>query len=138
MQDFSDLIGTVDAMIVDFGLDAMLVAQVDTGEYDPATATNTVVITEIPIRAILMELTLQSNGQGTRDKTLIMDGDKVLYTRPSGAAIAALMPNGVITVDSTDDRVIAGGVKYKVVTTKVVDPTGSGANPIMFELYLRR
>lgn len=138
MQDFSDFIGLVNDMMDEFGSTGILLTQLDAGEYDPATGTANVITGEIPIRCIFMDLTLQSNGSGTRDRTLIQDGDKVLYVSPSAALIPALMPNGVLEVDSSDDKVVVGGYTYSVVTSKVIDPTASGTNPIMFELYLRR
>lgn len=138
MQDFSDFAGLVSSMMDEFGGNATFITQIDTGEYNPATGTNTVVTSEIPIRAILMDLTLQSNGQGTKDKTLIQDGDKVLYVRPTDYLLPILMPDGVLVVDSADDRVIVGGIKYKVVTMKAIDPTASELQPLLYELYIRR
>ena len=139
MQDFSDFANAINLMMDDFGLDAMLVTQLDAiGGYNPATATAAIASDSIPVRGILMELTLQSNGQGTKDKTLIKDGDKVFYARPTDYLLPILMPDGILEVDSTDDRVIVGGVTYKVVTTKVVDPSATGTMPLLFELYLRR
>ena len=87
---------------------------------------------------ILMDLTLRSNGAGTKDKTLIMDGDKVFYTRPTDELSAALMPNGVMDISKSDNRVTIAGTTYKVVTIKWVDPMATMAVPVMFELYLRR
>lgn len=138
MQDFSDLIGLVDSMMDEFGLTATLVTTLDGGDYDPTTGTITPIVENIPIRCILMDLTLQSNGAGTRDKTLIQDGDKILYVRPSDTLLPILMPNGILAIDSADDKVIVGGYTYDVVTTKTLDPTASGTAPIMFELYIRR
>lgn len=138
MQDFSDFIDAINEMMDDFGTTGMLVTQLDAGEYDPETGMNTVITGEIPIRCILMDLTLQSNGAGTRDKTLIQDGDKVLYVRPSDTLLPILMPNGILEFDSSDDKIKVGGVTYGVVTAKVLDPMATGTLPIMFELYLRR
>lgn len=138
MQDFSDFISTVNMMMDEFGTTGTLVTQLSTGEYDPATSTNTVVRGEIPIRCILMDLTLQSNGAGTKEKTLIQNGDKVLYVRPSDELLPILMPNGILEIDSSDDNVIVGGQSYGVVTAKVIDPSATGLKPVMFELYIRR
>ena len=138
MQDFSDFIGAINEMMDDFGTSGFLITQLGAGEYNPATSTTEVITGEIPIRCILMDLTLQSNGAGTRDKTLIQDGDKILYVRPSDELLPLLMPNGILEIDSSDDRVRVGGLVYDVVRTKVVDPSATGTKPIMFELYLRR
>jgi len=138
MQDFSDFIGMVNDMMDDFGSQGVLITQLSTGDYNPATGTNVVTNSEIPITCILMDLTLQSNGAGTKDKTLIQDGDKVLYVRPSTELLPILMPNGILEVDSADDKVIVGGFTYDIVTTKIIDPTASNTTPLLFELYLRR
>jgi hypothetical protein len=138
MQDFSDFIGLVNSMMDDFGTSGVLVTTLKSGEYDPATGTATNLSGEIPFRCILMDLSLQSNGAGTRDRSLIRDGDKVLYVRPSDVLLPLLMPDGILEFDSADDKVIVGGVTYGVVTSKVIDPTATWQKPIMFELYIRR
>jgi hypothetical protein len=138
MQDFSDFIGLVNDMMDEFGTVGTLVVNLEGDGYDPATGTTNSVTADIPIKCIIMDLTLQSNGAGTRDKTLIQDGDKVLYVRPSDELLPILMPDGILAVDSSDDKVVVGGHTYDVVTTKVLDPTASGTKPIMFELYIRR
>ena len=137
MQNFSDFINTVNEMMSDFGAEAIYTTQIDLGEYDPLTATSSVSVSDIPITAILMDLTLRSNGMGTKDKTLIVDGDKILYVRPTDYLLPILMPGGTLSVDTSDDRVTIGGAVYKVVTMKSLNPTGS-TQPILFELYLRR
>lgn len=138
MKDFSDFISGITGMMDDFGLSAVLITQHDIGEYNVATGIKPVLVGEIAIRGIMMDLTLQSNGLGTRNKTLIQEGDKIFYVKPTQHLLPILMPDGVLAVDSTDDRVIVGGATYKVVTTKTVDPTASRTQPLLFELYLRR
>lgn len=138
MRDFSDFIGGINGMMADFGLNAVLVTQLDMGEYDVVTGVKPVVTGNIPIRGIMMDLMLHSNGAGTRPNTTIQAGDKVFYVRPTDYLLPILMPDGVLAVDSTDDRVIVGSTTYKVVRTKTVDPTSSRTTPLMFELYLRR
>lgn len=137
-SDFSDFFAMVNDMMDDFGSQGILVTKLANGEYDPATSTNNVITADIAITCILMDMTLQSNGAGTRDKTLIRDGDKVLYVRPSDELLPILMPNGILEVDSADDRVVVGGFTYDIVTTKIIDPTASNTRPLLFELYLRR
>jgi hypothetical protein len=138
MQGFSDFIELVNSMMAEFGTTGVLVTHLADGEYDPATGTSAAITGDIPIKCILMDLTLQSNGASTRDGTLIRDGDKVLYVRPSDVLIPILMPNGILEIDSADDRVVVGGVSYRIVTSKVIDPSATGQNPIMFELYVRQ
>lgn len=130
MQDYSDFHHVVQDMMGDFGTPGLLLRPRE-AEYDPDTGTAEAGVDELPITCILMDLTLQSNGAGTREKTLIRDGDKVLYVQPAdglGTVLAA--------VDSATDKVVVGGVTYDVVTTKSLDPTAS--DPILFELYVRR
>lgn len=138
MRSFSDFTSLVNEMMDEFGSDAILITKLDGGAYDPATAKKSVVMGQITIKCIFMDLTLQSNGEGTRERSLIKAGDKVLYVRPSDELLPILMPDGILAVDSSDDKVIVGGHTYDIVTTKVVDPTASGTSPILFELYLRR
>lgn len=138
MQDFSDFILVVDDMIKDFGSVGVLTTQLESGDYDPSTAKNTVVTADITVYGIIMDLSLQSNGLGIKDKTLIQAGDKICYLRPSDELLPILMPDGILVIDPADDRVAFGNVTYKVVTVKVLDPTSSLTKPIYFELYLRR
>lgn len=138
MRDYSDFAAGIDSMMADFGTNAFLVTQLDTGEYDAEAGVKPVVTSQIPIRGIIMDLTLQSNGLGTKVRTMIQAGDKVFYVKPTDYLLPILMPDGVLAVDSTDDRVVIGKATYKVVTMKIMDPDASGTAPILFELYLKR
>jgi hypothetical protein len=138
MSNFSDFIETVNALMEDFGLDATYTTIIGMGEYDPALGSAPVSVGEIPIRAIMIDATLQSNGLGVRANTNIVAGDKILYVRPTDYLLPILMPSGVLEVDTADDRVLVSGVSYKVVTMKAVDPNATGTNPILYELYIRR
>ena len=138
MQDFNDFIGVVASMIHDFGSTGILVTQPDDGTYDPTTSTITSTSGEVMVQCILMDLTLKSNGAGTVPKTLIQTGDKVAYVSPTAVLIPILMPNGVLKVTSSSDKLKHGGFVYDIVTTKVVDLSADGSSPIMFELHLRR
>jgi len=138
MQDFKDFIGVVASMIHDFGTTGTLITQPNDGEYDPVTSSVSAVSGEVVVQCILMDLTLQSNGSGTLPKTLIQAGDKVAYVSPTALLIPALMPNGVLRITASSDRFSAGGHMYGIITTKVVDLSADGTQPILFELYLRR
>jgi hypothetical protein len=138
MADFSDFIGTVNSLMDDFGLDATYTTILSLGEYDPALGTAPVSVGQIPIRAIMMDAMLRSNGLGVKDGTTIVAGDKILYVRPTDYLLPILMPSGVLEVDTADDRVIVAGVTYKVVKMKAIDPNATGTQPILYELYLRR
>lgn len=138
MQDFSDFRDAVRDFMDEYGAEATYITQMDVGSYDPATATNTVNIGEFPVRAIMAELSLQSNGAKSKYRTVIREGDKMLYVEPTADMLPILFPSGMLEVDPTDDRIILGGVTYKVVTAKVVDPTAGLTLPILWELYVRR
>ena len=138
MQNFNDFIGVVASMIHDFGSIGTLVAQPVSAEYDPVSGTANAESCEVLVQCIVMDLTLQSNGAGTMPKALIQVGDKVAYISPTVLLMPLLMPNGVLKITGSSDKFIHGGYTYTVITTKVVDLSGDGSSPIMFELYLRR
>lgn len=97
------------------------------GEYDPATGTVMGARVEIDVQAILMDLTLQSNGLSAKYNTLIEAGDKEAYVRPNREVPFTIDPS---------DRLRIGSVEYKIVTMKEINP--NGAEPILYTLYLRR
>jgi len=138
MQDFSDFHDAVREFMDEFGSYATYVAQLDVGEYDPATGTNSTNVSEFQVRAIMTDMSLRSNGLASKLNTLIQEGDKVLYVQPTDSLLPILYPYGILVVDPTDDKIIIAGVTYKVVTAKTVDPTGSVNKPILYELYVRR
>lgn len=138
MQDFSDFTGVVSSMLSDFGSAGLLTTQLDAGEYDPTIGKKPVVTSDIPVFGIVMDLTLQSNGWSTKNNTLIQNGDKVCYLRPSAELLPILLPDGILVVDPADDRISFAGTVYKIVTVKVMDPSSSGTKPLYYELYLRR
>ena len=138
MQNFSDFSSVVNDMMADFGSAGILTTQLDFGEYDPTTGVKSVVTADMTVYGILMDLSLQSNGLGIKDKTLIQAGDKLCYLKPSEELLPILMPDGIVVVDPADDRIAFGDVIYKIVTVKVLDPTSSRTKPIYYELYLRR
>ena len=138
MQDFTDFSATVSALLTEFGSAGFLITQLDAGEYDPATGSKSVITADIPVYGIVMDLSLQSNGWGTKTNTLIQNGDKLCYLRPSAELLPILMPDGILVVDPADDRIVFGGVAYKIFTVKVLDPASTGTKPLYYELYLRR
>ena len=138
MQDFSDFVDLVGDMIRDFGTTGILTTQPDNGEYDPATGMANTVSTDIMIQCILMDKTLTYNGAGVMNNRVIQEGDKLLYVSPTALLIPALMPNGVLKLTASTDKVTVGGNEFGIVKVKVVDMSGDGTRPILFELYLRR
>jgi hypothetical protein len=127
-----DFDATVLAFIQDYGTTFTLVKS--TGEaYDPATATVVQTTEDIPVQAILMDLTLQSNGLSVKYGTLIQAGDKELYMRPPHKTNPTLSP---VEIVPAIDKIVAGNIVYNIVTMKELNPSGS--DPILFTLYLRR
>lgn len=128
MTDFDQ---TVIEFMADMG-STVTINQVIEGAYDPATGlvgTSTIAITT---KAILMDLTLQSNGLSTKYGTLVEAGDKELYMQPPHK----LNGGPVIQISPASDKVTVAGIAYKIVTLKEINPTG--ADPILYTLYLRR
>lgn len=118
MQDFG---GTGYLMVAGQG-----VRDLDTGDVVITT-------TEYPVQAIILDLTLQSNGLQTIDGTLIQSGDKRCFIRPINKTTpSAIMP----AINPTKDKFKMADVIYKIVTLKETNP--SGTNNVMLELYLRR
>ena len=138
MQDFTDFVDLVGNMIRDFGTTGVIQTQQDDGEYNPTTGMTNNVRGEVMVQCIVTDRTLQSNGAGVLDKTLIQAGDKMAYVSPTALLIPVLMPNGVLRVTGGSDRLVLGKYIYNIVTIKVLDLSGDGTNPILFELYLRR
>lgn len=129
MSDF-DL--TVLEFIRESGCSATLIKEA-TGAYNPATGTVASDTDEIAVEAILMDLTLQSNGLSTKYGTLVEAGDKELYMRPPHKTNPLL---GEIEIKPASDRIRVGAVTYKIVTFKELNPSAS--DPALYTLYLRR
>lgn len=129
MEDF-------DHTVLEFIREDGFVAQYKkmSGTYNPATASLTSSASEtIEVNAILLDLTLQSNGQSTRFGTLVINGDKQLLVQPPNKA-NPLAP--ALEINTATDRVVVNGVEYKIVTFKELNPTGT--DPIYYDLYIRR
>jgi len=101
------------------------------GEYDPATGQAGVVRMPQPVKAVLFDLTLQSNGLSLKYGTEILAGDKEAYIIPPQK-----LGGNPITVAPGADKLTVAGVVYTVVTFKEINPTGS--DPCVYFLYLRR
>ncbi len=102
------------------------------GEYDPAESRFVETTKVTPVKAILLDLTLQSNGLGNKLGTEIMAGDKQLYVQPPQGSTGP-MP---LQLDPTKDTVKIGATVYKIVTVKEINTTGT--YPILYDLYIRR
>lgn len=100
------------------------------GEYDPATGVSIVETTQT-VKAVLLDLTLQSNGLSLKYGTEILAGDKEAYVIPPQRH-----GGSPISVTPMADKLTMAGVEYTVVTFKEVNPTG--ADPYVYFIYLRR
>lgn len=129
MDDFDQ---AVLEFIKESGFIAYYVRQAD-GEYDPATGTVPVTTSQRPVQAILMDLTLNSNGLSTRFGTLVVSGDKQLLVRPPHKTYPT---DPKLAINTATDRVLVNGLEYKIVTFKEINPTG--ADPVLYDLYIRR
>ncbi len=132
MSIISDFDDVVVEFMRDYPMLATYVQQTD-GVYDPATGSMSSTTTQTVVDAILLDLTLSSNGLSTRHGTTVIAGDKQLVVRPPNKK-DPLAP--ALVINTATDRVIVHGITYKVVTFKEINPTGD--NPILFDLYLRR
>lgn len=111
-------------LVTEFGAPA--VYSVTTTEYVPG---GQVVASKLdyPVKAVVLDLTLQSNGLSTKYGTEIKAGDKEAYVLP---------PSGGLVIKPDSDTLAFGGVVYTVATFKEINPTG--AKPYVYMLYLRR
>ena len=129
MQEFD---ATLLEFIKDYGSYGTLTQETE-GEYNPSTGEVNSTTVEIPIRGILMDLTLQSNGLSVKYGTLVEAGDKELYMQPPHKTNGYPTP---VVISPAADRIEFGGIVYKIVTSKELNPTGT--NPVLISLYLRR
>lgn len=102
------------------------------GEYDPELSTVVNTSKTIPVRAIILDLTLQSNGLGEKLGTDILAGDKQLFVQPPRGSSGPIP----LQLDPGKDTVKVGTTVYKIVTVKEINTTGT--YPILYELYIRR
>ena len=105
-----------------------------TGVYNPATGEATVTEVEIPIKAVIMDLPLQSNGNTYKNGTLIEAGDKQCMFLP----IERTNNNGVppIDINPISDFVKINGENWKIITKKEYNP--STVENICVDLYIRK
>lgn len=106
------------------------------GVYDPATGQFTTPTYEYQLKGILLDLSLNRNGMGAKEGTLIQEGDKVLYAQPNSLMLERITPSGFFMENVAADRVKIGAVSYRVYNVKTINPTG--ADTIVCEFYLRR
>ena len=131
-MSFSDFDSTVQEFMDELGFDATYL-KYTTAAYNPALSGNSSTVTEIAIRAILLDRTLQNNGLGTQPNSLIQAGDKQLFIQPTQKVYEYATP---LTVNPAADKVRIGTTVYSIVTVKEINTTA--ADQILIELYIRR
>lgn len=125
-----------DRMVAEFMADDPLTVvyiKQTTGDYDTTTREALVTTYEISVQAILLDLTLRTNGLSTEQNSLIQAGDKLLFVRPPEKTNPLASS---ILVNPSSDRIRIGNTTYKIVTFKESNP--SAANQILIELYIRK
>ncbi len=107
--------------------------QSNTESYSDATGINTITTVSIPCQAIFLEASPRVTfGDGTKDNTLIRQGDKLLFMRPPEKSDIYSDP---LVINPALDRILVGTTSYSIVTVKQTNP--SAANCILYEIYLR-
>ena len=123
----------VDKEMQRWGFDVTVIRVVK-GIYNPATsqATNTEI--QIPCRAMIFDLTLQSNGTAYKSGTLIEAGDKQLLIQPNFSD-GYFQHEEVERLEPNKDFVLIGNKKYKIITFKEINPSNSDS--IIWDCYVR-
>ena len=125
----------VDKYMSRYGFDIQIEYLSPDSDYDTESGTIIEVKELVNARAMLFDMTLQSNGTGNFRSTLIEAGDKQLFIKP---IIKNTEYQDVLleTITPARDRIVIGGDKYKVVTFKEINPSTS--NSCLWELYIRK
>lgn len=105
----------------------------ESSSYSDSTGENTVTEVLISCQGILLEVEAKpSFGDGTKNNTLIRDGDKLLFIRPPQKTDST---NLVLDVNPSSDKILIGTTRYNIVTFKTTNPTAS--NSFLYEFYIR-
>ena len=131
MTDFTDFDEALAEFFEEFGFEATYLK--NGNSYNSTTLKSTQTVTEITVEAILLDLTLQSNGLSTKFGTLVLAGDKELYIRPPNKTDSSADP---LAINPSTDKIRVNGVDYKIITMKEINTTSS--EPLVFDLYIRR
>lgn len=125
----------VDKYMSRYGFDIQIEYLSPESDYDTESGTIIEVKELINARAMMFDMTLQSNGTGNFRSTLIEAGDKQLFIKPI-TKNSEYQDVTLDTITPARDRIVIGGDKYKVVTFKEVNPSTS--NSCLWELYIRK
>lgn len=123
-----------DPMVLEFfsecGVDATYSKVTQT--YDPTDGDMAETSVTWDVQAIVLDLSLQSNGFSLKYGTLVQQGDKEVFIRPPKKVDGT----SNFTVDPANDKILVGSKVYSIVTYKEVNPT-MGDDPILFMFYVR-
>ena len=125
----------VDKYMSRYGFDIQIEYLTPASDYDTESGTIIEVKELVNARAMLFDMTLQSNGTGNFRSTLIEAGDKQLFIKPI-TKNTEYQDVLLETITPARDRIVIGGDKYKVVTFKEINPSTS--NSCLWELYIRK
>lgn len=130
-MSFADFDAAILEFFNDFGFEATYIKQNGEGTY--TNGENVIETVEIPVEAILLDLTLSSNGLSSKFGTEILAGDKELFIRPPEKTDSLRLP---LEINTTTDKVRVNGVEYKIHTMKEINTTAT--EPLVYDLYIRR
>lgn len=132
MSYFAEFDKTALEMVNLFGTTATYIKNTG-GSYNPATGEYSLAQTTFPIKCIVMDLTLQSNGNTYRNGTMIEAGDKQVYIIPP----EKINPTAdVLIVNPSTDKILIGTKEWNIVTSKEYNPSQS--DNVLIELYIRK
>lgn len=94
--------------------------------YDVDTSDTVVTETLYPMQAMPFDYINKFLGASTMNETLIRNGDKQVYLKPSA---------GVTDIDPSSDKLLLGGKIYNIVTAKEFNPTMTDV--LYWELFVR-
>ncbi len=132
MSNFSDFDYMVAEMMQEFGFRATYVRTVSSTPND-LTGGVDVVTEEVEVQAIKMELIRPTEGTGTKNSSLIQDGDQVLYVRPTEKSDVFA---DALAINPATDIVLINGISWGIVTVKEINPSASDV--LLYELYIRK
>ena len=132
MSSFTSLSNTAINLITRFGTTINYI-QKSNGVYNPAIGEMQVVEKVIPVKAAILDLTLQSNGNTYRNGTMIESGDKQVLIIPPER-----LNEGIETlkINPVSDYLQFGNQNWKIVTYKETNP--SLTENVYIECYVRK
>ena len=131
MVNLQDFDRTVKAFMKDFGGPATL-SIIGDYVYDPSVGDAVAPKTDYTVKAIILDLTLRSNGLTVADGKVIQSVDKQCLIQPLNKATPPVaMPN----INPAKDKFTMGGTTYQILSVKQIKPDAQ--NLVLYELYLR-